>query len=75
MENYGFTKCLQNNPADLMMKYLETAKVRKQSQTLGLHGNAGSRGSINMIGSTVRPRYISQPRPTTPQLRVPPVQI
>eukprot|EP00971_Amphidinium_carterae_P332985 6467441-Amphidinium_carterae.1 len=33
----------------MMMKYLETAKIKKHSETIGLHGNVGSRGSINMM--------------------------
>eukprot|EP00971_Amphidinium_carterae_P348851 6490704-Amphidinium_carterae.4 len=47
----------ENNPSDLMTKYLETAKIKKHSETIGLHPYLGNR-SINMIGSRgqLRPR-------------------
>eukprot|EP00971_Amphidinium_carterae_P028309 557409-Amphidinium_carterae.1 len=52
-----------------MTKYLETAKFKKHSTILGLHGNIGS---INMIGTTPRPmKYTPTPRATTPRPQVP----
>eukprot|EP00971_Amphidinium_carterae_P019482 383463-Amphidinium_carterae.3 len=57
--------------ADLMMKYLETAKIKKQSKTIGLHPFIGNK-TINMISNRpLRPRgsYTSRPRGTTPQPR------
>eukprot|EP00971_Amphidinium_carterae_P221140 4390365-Amphidinium_carterae.2 len=36
----------ENNPSDLMTKYLETAKIKKHSEAIGLHRNVGSRGSV-----------------------------
>eukprot|EP00971_Amphidinium_carterae_P177186 3514009-Amphidinium_carterae.2 len=68
----------ENDPSDLMTKYLETAKIKKHSETIGLHPYLGNR-SINMIGSrgTLRvydreeANHASRPRPrgTTPQPR------
>eukprot|EP00971_Amphidinium_carterae_P334598 6469968-Amphidinium_carterae.1 len=61
----------ENNPADLMTKYLETAKIKKHSETIGLHPYLGNR-SINMITrGQLRPRgsQSSRPRGTTPQPR------
>eukprot|EP00971_Amphidinium_carterae_P260718 5172389-Amphidinium_carterae.3 len=47
----------ENNPADLMTKYLETAKIKKHSEYIGLHPYAGNKSSINMITRpTLRPR-------------------
>eukprot|EP00971_Amphidinium_carterae_P277603 5509632-Amphidinium_carterae.1 len=37
----------ENNPSDLMTKYLETAKVKKHSETIGLHPYIGNR-SVNI---------------------------
>eukprot|EP00971_Amphidinium_carterae_P165574 3282329-Amphidinium_carterae.3 len=72
MENSKFTtKYQQNNPANLMTKYLEMAKIKKHSETIGLHPYIGN-GSINMISrGSLRPRgsYTSRPRGTTPQPR------
>eukprot|EP00971_Amphidinium_carterae_P109427 2166880-Amphidinium_carterae.1 len=55
-----------------MTKYLETAKIKKHSETIGLHPYIGNR-SINMIGSRgqLRPRgsYMPRTRGTTPQPR------
>eukprot|EP00971_Amphidinium_carterae_P098387 1946206-Amphidinium_carterae.1 len=54
-----------------MTKYLETAKIKKHSETLGLHPYLGNR-SINMITrGQLRPRgsYATRPRGTTPQPR------
>eukprot|EP00971_Amphidinium_carterae_P254121 5044909-Amphidinium_carterae.1 len=55
-----------------MTKYLETAKIKKHSATIGLHPYLGNR-SIYMIGSrgSLRPRgsQSSRPRGTTPQPR------
>eukprot|EP00971_Amphidinium_carterae_P335737 6471738-Amphidinium_carterae.2 len=60
-----------------MTKYLDTAKIKKHSETIGLHANTGSRGSINMIGFSIRlpnpqspPRYTSTPRATTLKPRI-----
>eukprot|EP00971_Amphidinium_carterae_P001085 21448-Amphidinium_carterae.2 len=39
----------ENNPSDLMTKYLETGKIKKQSETIGLHPYIGNKSSINMI--------------------------
>eukprot|EP00971_Amphidinium_carterae_P122696 2429003-Amphidinium_carterae.1 len=61
----------ENNPSDLMMKYLETAKIKKHSETLRLHPYLGNR-SVNMITrGQLRPRgsYATRPRGTTPQPR------
>eukprot|EP00971_Amphidinium_carterae_P332727 6467025-Amphidinium_carterae.2 len=42
MENYAFCGIHKlstgNNPPDLMTKCLETTKIKKHSQSLGLHG-------------------------------------
>eukprot|EP00971_Amphidinium_carterae_P142964 2832507-Amphidinium_carterae.1 len=54
-----------------MTKYLETAKIKKHSETLGLHPYIGNR-SVNMITrGQLRPRgnYNRQHRGTTPQPR------
>eukprot|EP00971_Amphidinium_carterae_P025366 500711-Amphidinium_carterae.1 len=55
-----------------MTTYLETAKIKKHSETTGLHPYLGNR-SINMITrGQLRPRgsYSStRPRGTTPQPR------
>eukprot|EP00971_Amphidinium_carterae_P116129 2300885-Amphidinium_carterae.1 len=40
----------ENNSSDLMTKYLETAKIKKHSETIGLHPYLGNR-SINVISS------------------------
>eukprot|EP00971_Amphidinium_carterae_P134277 2660407-Amphidinium_carterae.1 len=47
-----------------MTKYLETAKIKKHSETIGLHPYLGNR-SINMIGSrgALRPRGSQSSRP------------
>eukprot|EP00971_Amphidinium_carterae_P348616 6490594-Amphidinium_carterae.2 len=65
----------ENNPANLMTKYLETAKIKKHSETIGetigLHPYINNT-SINMISrGTLRPRgnYTARPRGTTPQQR------
>eukprot|EP00971_Amphidinium_carterae_P212386 4214962-Amphidinium_carterae.1 len=55
-----------------MTKYLETAKIKKHSETIGLHPY-GSNRAINMITrGQLRPRGVynrPQPRGTTPQPR------
>eukprot|EP00971_Amphidinium_carterae_P177439 3519024-Amphidinium_carterae.1 len=54
-----------------MTKYLETAKIKKHSETLGLHPYIRNR-SVNMITrGQLRPRgsYAPRPRRTTPQPR------
>eukprot|EP00971_Amphidinium_carterae_P219000 4347169-Amphidinium_carterae.1 len=54
-----------------MTKYLETAKIKKHNETLGLHPYIGNR-SVNMITrGQLRPRgyAASRPRGTTPQPR------
>eukprot|EP00971_Amphidinium_carterae_P241688 4798791-Amphidinium_carterae.1 len=55
-----------------MTKYWQTARIKKHSETIGLHPYLGCR-SINMIGSrgSLRPRgsQSSRPRGTTPQPR------
>eukprot|EP00971_Amphidinium_carterae_P073838 1460050-Amphidinium_carterae.1 len=43
MDNFGFTKCLHKNKSHLITKYLETAKIKKHSETIGLHNNLASR--------------------------------
>eukprot|EP00971_Amphidinium_carterae_P286728 5692705-Amphidinium_carterae.1 len=60
----------ENNPADLMTKYLDTAKIKKHSERIGLHSYLGNK-SINMISRSLRPRasYSTKPRATTPQPR------
>eukprot|EP00971_Amphidinium_carterae_P047767 940640-Amphidinium_carterae.1 len=61
----------ENNPSDLMTKYLETAKIKTHSETIGLHPYLGNR-SINMITrGQLRPRgsQSSRSRGTTPQTR------
>eukprot|EP00971_Amphidinium_carterae_P199274 3954783-Amphidinium_carterae.1 len=62
----------ENNPSDLMTKYLETVKIKKHSETIGLHPYLGNR-SINMFGSRgqLRPResYMPRTRGTMPQPR------
>eukprot|EP00971_Amphidinium_carterae_P308754 6135235-Amphidinium_carterae.9 len=62
----------ENNPSNLMTKYLVTAKIKKHSETIGLHACVGRRGTINMI--SIKPpnirsrgRCTSGPRATTPQ--------
>eukprot|EP00971_Amphidinium_carterae_P058000 1147080-Amphidinium_carterae.1 len=45
----------ENNPSDLMTKYLETAKIKKHSETVGLHSYIGNK-SVNMITRGPRPR-------------------
>eukprot|EP00971_Amphidinium_carterae_P219468 4357059-Amphidinium_carterae.2 len=52
-----------------MTKYLETAKIKKHSETIGLHPYLGNR-SINMITrGQLRPRgsQSSRPRGSRPQ--------
>eukprot|EP00971_Amphidinium_carterae_P181257 3595686-Amphidinium_carterae.3 len=54
-----------------MTKYLETAKIKKHSETIGLHPYIGNK-TINMISKgALQPRgsYTSRPRGTTPQPR------
>eukprot|EP00971_Amphidinium_carterae_P101513 2009334-Amphidinium_carterae.1 len=55
-----------------MTKYLETAKIKKHSETLGLHPHLGNH-SLNMITrGQLRPRgsySTTRPRRTTPQPR------
>eukprot|EP00971_Amphidinium_carterae_P176417 3497947-Amphidinium_carterae.1 len=54
-----------------MTKYLETAKIKMHSETIGLHPYLGNR-SVNMITrGQLRPRgsYNRQRRGTTPQPR------
>eukprot|EP00971_Amphidinium_carterae_P299993 5959833-Amphidinium_carterae.1 len=54
-----------------MTKYLETAKIKKHSETVGLHPYIGNK-SVNMITRGLRPRgsyAIRQLRATTPQPR------
>eukprot|EP00971_Amphidinium_carterae_P282407 5606633-Amphidinium_carterae.1 len=54
-----------------MTKYLETAKIKKHSETIGLHPYIGNK-SVNMITRGLRPRgtyAIRQLRATTPQPR------
>eukprot|EP00971_Amphidinium_carterae_P100811 1994666-Amphidinium_carterae.1 len=64
----------ENNPSDLMTKYLETAKIKKHSETIGLHPYSGNR-SVNMITrGHLRPRgshnaIHARSRGTTPQPR------
>eukprot|EP00971_Amphidinium_carterae_P294522 5847742-Amphidinium_carterae.5 len=60
----------ENNPSDLMTKYLETAKIKRHSETIGLHPYLGNK-SVNMISRPLRPRgsYSTKPRATTPQPR------
>eukprot|EP00971_Amphidinium_carterae_P306330 6087611-Amphidinium_carterae.5 len=41
----------ENNSSDLMTKYLETAKIKKHSETIGLHPYLGNKSSINMISN------------------------
>eukprot|EP00971_Amphidinium_carterae_P272219 5402541-Amphidinium_carterae.1 len=46
----------ENNPSDLMTKYLETARIKKHSETIGLHPYSGNR-SVNIITrGQLRPR-------------------
>eukprot|EP00971_Amphidinium_carterae_P258295 5126931-Amphidinium_carterae.6 len=62
----------ENNPSDLMTKYLETAKIKKHSETIGSQPYIGNRSSINMISRRPpRPRgtYSTGPRASTPQPR------
>eukprot|EP00971_Amphidinium_carterae_P142038 2813180-Amphidinium_carterae.5 len=50
-----------------MTKYLETAKIKKHSETIGLHPYLGNRGAINMInGSRGYRRRGATRRGTTP---------
>eukprot|EP00971_Amphidinium_carterae_P084511 1672771-Amphidinium_carterae.1 len=61
----------ENNPSDLMTKYLETAKIKKHSEKIGLHPYVGNR-SVNMITKGhLRPRGSPglRPRGATPQPR------
>eukprot|EP00971_Amphidinium_carterae_P154607 3065870-Amphidinium_carterae.1 len=61
----------ENNPSDLMTKYLETAKIKKHRETIGLHAYIGNK-SINMLHQRpLRPRgsYTTRPRGSTPQPR------
>eukprot|EP00971_Amphidinium_carterae_P157030 3112722-Amphidinium_carterae.1 len=54
-----------------MTKYLETAKIKKHSETIGLHPYSGNR-SVNMITrGQLRPRgsHNRQHRGATPQPR------
>eukprot|EP00971_Amphidinium_carterae_P189336 3758289-Amphidinium_carterae.1 len=55
-----------------MTKYLETAKIKKHSETIGLHPYGGNK-SVNMITrGQLRPRGLygsRQLRGTTPQPR------
>eukprot|EP00971_Amphidinium_carterae_P109256 2163513-Amphidinium_carterae.2 len=62
----------ENNPSDLMTKYLETAKTKKHNETIGLHPHLRNKSSINMISNKpIRRRgsYSTTPRATTPQPR------
>eukprot|EP00971_Amphidinium_carterae_P021051 415347-Amphidinium_carterae.1 len=60
----------ENNPSTLMTKYLETAKIKKHSETIGLHPYLGNRGSINMInGSRYYRKRGSTRRGSTPTPR------
>eukprot|EP00971_Amphidinium_carterae_P085520 1691944-Amphidinium_carterae.3 len=62
----------ENNPAYLMTKYLETAKIKIHSETIGLHPYIGSNRGINMISrGSLRPRgsYTTRPRGSPPQPR------
>eukprot|EP00971_Amphidinium_carterae_P281360 5586052-Amphidinium_carterae.1 len=54
-----------------MTKYLETAKIKKHSETIGLHPYIGNK-SVNMITRGLRPRgayAVRQQRGITPQPR------
>eukprot|EP00971_Amphidinium_carterae_P236424 4692025-Amphidinium_carterae.1 len=54
-----------------MTKYLETAKIKRHNETIGLHPYLGNH-SVNMITrGQLRPRgsYATRPRGTTPQPR------
>eukprot|EP00971_Amphidinium_carterae_P311525 6191544-Amphidinium_carterae.2 len=58
----------ENNPFDLMTKYLATATIKKHSETIGLHPYLGNK-SVNMISRFLQPRgsHSTKPRATTPQ--------
>eukprot|EP00971_Amphidinium_carterae_P077769 1537831-Amphidinium_carterae.1 len=54
-----------------MTKYLETAKIKKHSETIGLHPYSGNRRRNMITRGHLRPRgsYNRQHRATTPQPR------
>eukprot|EP00971_Amphidinium_carterae_P029243 575478-Amphidinium_carterae.3 len=51
----------ENNPSDLMTKYLDTAKIKKHSETIGLHPYLGNR-SVNMISRVEDHQYDREDR-------------
>eukprot|EP00971_Amphidinium_carterae_P039392 774268-Amphidinium_carterae.1 len=63
----------ENNPSNLIAN-LETAKITKHSETIGLHTYLGNKASIDMISHRVplrpRGRYSTTPRASTPQTRL-----
>eukprot|EP00971_Amphidinium_carterae_P203482 4038138-Amphidinium_carterae.1 len=62
----------ENNPSNLMTKYLEAAKIKKHGETIELHPYIGNKSSINMISHRPlrqRGSYTTRPRATTPQPR------